>query len=82
MAGQRGTRRTVTYVVDPSTGGQAELRRVQPFAAQKAYQCPGCNQQIAPGTGHVVVVPLSEPDSRRHWHSACWEHRHRRQPGR
>jgi hypothetical protein len=32
--------------------------------------------------GHLVVVPLDAPDLRRHWHTACWEHRHRRRPGR
>lgn len=83
MAGARHPlRREPTYVADPTTGTQAELRRVAPTAARKAYRCPGCNQDIAPRTGHVVVVPLSDPALRRHWHSPCWDHRHRRRPGR
>ena len=45
---------------------------VQPYAARKAYLCPGCNAEIAPGVGHFVVVPEHEPDLRRHWHRACW----------
>jgi len=59
-----------------------EVRRVQPYEARKPYRCPGCNQEIAVGTGHVVVVPPEAPDLRRHWHHACWAHRHRRRPGR
>lgn len=59
-----------------------ELRRVQPYEAVKPYLCPGCNQVIAAGIGHLVVVPVDAPDLRRHWHSPCWEHRARRRPGR
>lgn len=59
-----------------------EVRRVQPYQAVKAYLCPGCNQDIPEGTGHVVVVPRDAPDLRRHWHSPCWAHRDRRRPGR
>lgn len=66
--------------MDP-TGG-VEVRRVQPYQARKTYRCPGCNQDIAAGTGHVVVVPLDAPDLRRHWHAPCWASRARRRPGR
>ncbi|HET7488984.1 MAG TPA: hypothetical protein VFJ85_13725 [Acidimicrobiales bacterium] len=59
-----------------------EVRRVQPYQAVKEYLCPGCNQAIAAGTGHLVVVPLDAPDLRRHWHTPCWDNRHRRRPGR
>ncbi|MDQ3679391.1 MAG: hypothetical protein M3378_02385 [Actinomycetota bacterium] len=55
-----------------------EVRRLQPYQARKPYLCPGCNNEIAVGVGHVVVVPVHEPDLRRHWHHACWEHRRRR----
>jgi hypothetical protein len=61
---------------------EAEVRRLQPYQATKAYVCPGCNQDIPAGTGHLVVVPHAAPDLRRHWHHACWAHRHRRRPGR
>jgi len=66
------------FVTDPESGRLAELVAVQPFQAAKAYRCPGCNQEIAPGTGHVVVVPLTDPDERRHWHRPCYERRARR----
>ena len=55
--------------------GAAQIHRIQPYQADKIYICPGCNQEIRPGTGHLVVVPVSDPSSRRHWHSPCWEHR-------
>ena len=40
-----------------------EVRRVQPYEAGKVYLCPGCNQDIPEGTGHLVVVPVAAPDS-------------------
>lgn len=67
---------------DPSLEGELEIRRIQPFEARKSYLCPGCNQEIPAGLGHLVVVPLDAPDLRRHWHHACWLNRHRRRPGR
>jgi hypothetical protein len=70
------------FVNDPLTGRVAELRRIQPYQATKPYRCPGCNQEIAVGTGHVVVVPLDDPGERRHWHQACWAKRATRPPGR
>ena len=63
-------------------GDDYEVRRVQPYQARKRYVCPGCNQDIPPGLGHLVAVPLAAPDLRRHWHRACWAFRSRRRPGR
>ena len=63
-------------------GLEVEVRRVQPYDATKTYLCPGCNQDIPSGTGHIVAVPLDAPDLRRHWHRGCWTNRHRRRPGR
>jgi hypothetical protein len=58
---------------------------VRPAAgADKAYRCPGCDQEIRPGTAHVVVWPADERGDltdRRHWHSGCWRARDRRAPG-
>ncbi len=34
---------------------------IQPYQARKAYACPGCSGDIAPGEGHLVVVPEHEP---------------------
>ena len=69
-----------SFVEDPMGSGPAEMRRIQPYQADKTYICPGCNQEIWPGTGHVVIVPVSDPTGRRHWHSPCWENRGRRHP--
>jgi hypothetical protein len=63
-------------------GDTVEVRRIQPYQAIKTYWCPGCNQDILPGTGHLAVVPVLDSVDRRHWHHACWQHRHRRRPGR
>jgi hypothetical protein len=63
-------------------GDDAEVRFIQPYQARKTYLCPGCNQDIRPGTGHLVVVPRDAPDLRRHWHRGCWVNRDRRRPGR
>jgi hypothetical protein len=71
--------------IDPTAAADdedIELRFVQPFQASKTYRCPGCNQDIPPGTGHMVAVPKDDPGSRRHWHRGCWNHRRRRRPGR
>ncbi len=61
---------------------ELEIRAVQPYQARKAYLCPGCNQDIARGMGHLVVVPRAAPELRRHWHHPCWASRGRRRAGR
>ena len=53
-------------------GYDYEVRPVAGSRATKTYRCPGCNQEIAVGMGHLVVVPLESPDLRRHWHFAVW----------
>lgn len=64
--------------------GQEWLVRPVPGARSvKTYRCPGCDQEIRPGTGHVVVWPADERGSvqeRRHWHTGCWSARERRGP--
>jgi hypothetical protein len=77
-AGRRGTQRVeewgdVDWVVRSLTGS----------SSAKNYRCPGCDQEIRPGTPHVVVwraEPLmgTDADDRRHWHTACWAARDRR----
>ncbi len=54
-----------------------EVRRIQPYQARKTYVCGGCNNEIPPATGHLVVVPVEAPDLRRHWHNSCWQRRDR-----
>ncbi len=58
-----------------------DVRRIHGPQARKAYLCPGCQQEIAAGVAHVVVVPRDAPDLRRHWHTSCWMMRDRRRPG-
>jgi hypothetical protein len=48
------------------------VKPIQPYQARKPYACPGCSGDIAPGEGHLVVVPEHEPELRRHWHRGCW----------
>lgn len=55
--------------------GPIQVRRIQPYEANKGYLCPGCQQQIPIGMGHVVTVPTDAPDLRRHWHHQCWQRR-------
>ena len=73
--------RPVADACEPDAG-PLEVRRVQPYQAVKTYMCPGCLGDIAPGVGHLVVVPVADPTDRRHWHHPCWEHRRTRRPGR
>ncbi len=62
--------------------GDWVVRQVPGAAAVKLYRCPGCDQEIRPGVGHVVVWPAETPGptGRRHWHHSCWQRRPRR-PG-
>ncbi len=90
-SGGRGSRRGVrtpppSWVLDGATtadeldGEPVEVRRLQPYQATKAYRCPGCHATIPARTGHLVVVPVGQPDERRHWHRSCWDRRRRRRP--
>jgi hypothetical protein len=63
--------------------GDWRVRVVPGEAATKAYRCPGCDQEIRPGTAHVVAWPADERgdlSDRRHWHTGCWQARGRRRP--
>jgi hypothetical protein len=56
------------------------MRRVRGENATKVYRCPGCDHEIPMGQAHVVAWradTLAGPELRRHWHSACWQGRHR-----
>lgn len=64
--------------------GEWLVRSVPGSASAKDYRCPGCDQLIPSGTGHLVTWPAGEYGSvadRRHWHAACWRARARRGPG-
>ena len=64
----------------PDSGG-FDVAPVQAYQANKTYRCPGCDHEIRIGEHHTVVVPHSDPNSRRHWHSACWQGEQRRGKG-
>ncbi|HWS58141.1 MAG TPA: hypothetical protein VN257_06335 [Actinotalea sp.] len=75
----RGGRRT------ESAGDGSWTVQSVPGAGQKSYRCPGCHQDIPPGTAHVVAWQSdallgaeAALDLRRHWHTGCWQHRERR----
>ena len=69
--------------------GDWVVRRIPGAGSAKAYRCPGCDQEIVPGTPHVVAWPADGArmaggvgvEERRHWHTGCWQHRLRRGPG-
>ena len=67
-------------------GHEYEVKPVAAARATKTYRCPGCDQEIRPGTAHVVAWPAyageSAVDDRRHWHTPCWANRMTRNPTR
>jgi len=70
--------------VEGDRRGDWMVRMVPGGASAKVYRCPGCDQEIQPGTAHVVVWPADERGDltdRRHWHTGCWRARDRRAPG-
>jgi hypothetical protein len=75
--------------VEMEYGGEHDdawsVRQITAAGATKAYRCPGCDHEILPGVAHVVAWPADgrgDATDRRHWHTACWRARHRRQPTR
>lgn len=70
---------------ESATDGDWIVRSIPGSGADKAYRCPGCDQLIPAGVGHLVTWPAGEYGSvaeRRHWHASCWTARARRGPGR
>jgi hypothetical protein len=60
------------------------VRSVSGASSTRAYLCPGCQQDIPPGTPHVVVWPadgVGGLEDRRHWHTGCWQRRDARPSG-
>jgi len=56
------------------------VRRITGSSSSKVYRCPGCDQEIRMGTPHVVAWVEEDAETRRHWHTPCWESRNRRAP--
>jgi hypothetical protein len=74
-----GTRR------ESGPDGEWVVRALSGASATKTYVCPGCRQEIPPGTAHVVAWRADHllgdeaaVAERRHWHSGCWRARDRR----
>ncbi len=72
-------RRPTTHAPAWAQVAWAEVRRV---CGEKPYRCPGCDHEIRPGVWHLVVVPVEDVGSRRHWHEGCWRIELRRTRGR
>ena len=73
---------SVDQTASPKQDGRWIVRPMSGSATVKPYRCPGCQQIIAAGTGHLVVWPelpsmlaASGVEERRHWHRACWDRR-------
>lgn len=68
--------------IEAHPDGDWYVRRLTGITVVKAYRCPGCEQEIAVGTPHVVAWPVEDGDgeARRHWHTGCWAARDRRRP--
>lgn len=77
--------------VEEAGDGDWVVRPLTGSSTGKTYRCPSCDQEIRPGTPHVVTWPAyardsdlepwdtdSAADLRRHWHTACWRARDRR----
>jgi hypothetical protein len=66
--------------IESGPDGDWVVRAMPGEATVKTYRCPGCDQEIKPGTAHLVVWPAYTPGlaERRHWHSPCWDRRRRR----
>lgn len=56
--------------------GEWTVQQIAGGSADKAYRCPGCEQLIQPGTGHLVAWredSVMGVEARRHWHASCWD---------
>lgn len=73
--------------VESHPDGDWIVRRVTGAGAARGYVCPGCLQQVAAGTPHVVAWQAeglmgaqAALEHRRHWHTPCWASRSSRRP--
>ncbi len=66
--------------VEEHDEGLYRVRRITGSSSSKPYRCPGCDQLIPTATPHVVAWPHDDIDSRRHWHTPCWNKRDKRRP--
>ena len=89
--GRAGTPAHRAQPIEEAVDGDWVVRPLTGSGSDKTYRCPGCDQEIRPGTPHVVSWPAyardsdldpwdtdSAADLRRHWHTVCWRARDRR----
>ncbi|MFI0422161.1 ATP/GTP-binding protein [Spongiactinospora gelatinilytica] len=64
--------------------GEWKVRALRGGAADRAYRCPGCDQEVRAGMPHIVSWPNwpGGEEERRHWHTPCWRKRLDRGHGR
>lgn len=65
-------------------GREWTVRRLSGATSERAYRCPGCQQEVAAGVAHVVAWPadgIGGVEDRRHWHTGCWQRRDARPAG-
>jgi hypothetical protein len=56
------------------------VRKITGSSSNKPYRCPGCDQVIPMATPHTVAWLEHDAETRRHWHSICWNKRNQRKP--
>jgi hypothetical protein len=71
--------RAGTFRVEVKRDGAWNVQPQAAVSAVKVYTCPGCGQEIAEGTAHLVawradgvLGDAADLASRRHWHARCW----------
>jgi len=63
---QTTIKRGVEYTTQTSVGANAD--------ETKTWVCPHCNLQIVKGVSHIVAWDeIRGPETRRHFHNACWK---------
>ena len=66
--------------VEEHDEGIYRVRRITGSSSTKPYRCPGCDQLIPTATPHIVAWIHEDIETRRHWHTPCWERKDRRAP--
>ena len=56
------------------------VRKITGSSSTKPYRCPGCDQLIPTATPHIVAWIDDDLESRRHWHTVCWNKKDQRKP--
>jgi hypothetical protein len=66
--------------VEEHQEGIYTVRKITGSSSSKPYRCPGCDQLIPTATPHIVAWMNEDLESRRHWHTACWNKKDQRKP--